>query len=349
MEKDYPFISVIIPCYNAKAFLERCLNSLFSEKGSDFEVILVDDGSNDGTLELVKDLSEKEPGLKLINLGKNSGAAAAKNAGARESQGQYLFFLDADTKVKDGWFKAITDFFANHPESGLAQAKLLKMNSDIFDCAGDLMSNFGFLVERSRNAKDQGQFNTCQPIFSLKTAGAVIRKDVFENIGGFDANYHIFWEDTDLAWRAWLSGWQVLFCPDLVVWHAYGTPEKTDRYYQDRENAYRIVYFGCRNHLITLIKNLGLKKMILVLPIVKISWFTLAILSLLSLKFNKGLSILNGLWANLSSLPQTLQKRKQIQKTRRITDQELFAIVGTKKNLGYYLGKAMAYVQGKPF
>lgn len=344
-----PLISVIIPCYNAKQFLARCLNSVFAEDGKTFEVIVVNDGSTDGTSDFVRNAFGKRENLKLITNKENVGSSQSKNIGVKNSQGAYLFFLDGDTKVKPGWSKTIPQFFENHKKAGLAQAKLLRMETDCFDYGGDLISSFGFLVERAKGARDQGQFDQPKPIFSLKTAGAIMKKAVFEDIHGFDPDYRIFWEDTDIAWRTWLRGSEVLFCPDITVWHAFNTPEKTSRYYQEREKSYQISYFGCRNMVSSLIKNLELKRLIFVLPINISCWLILAILFLLRLNFKKSGKILKGIGWNLIFLPKTLGKRKQIQMTRAISDQKLFSLVGTKQSFDYYLHKAAAYIKNKPF
>lgn len=342
-------ISVIIPCYNARQFLERCLNSVFAEDEKMFEIILIDDGSTDGTPDFIKAVFGKRKNLKLITNKENVGSSQTKNIGVKNSQGEYLFFLDSDTKVKPGWSKTIPQFFENHKRAGLIQAKLLRMETNSFDYAGDLISHFGFLIERARGVQDQGQFDQAKPIFGLKTAGAIMKKTVFEAINGFDPDYHIFWEDTDIAWRTWLAGFEVLFCPDITVWHASNTPEKTNQYYQERERAYQISYFGCRNMLSSLIKNLELKMLIFVLPINISCWLILSILFLFRLNPKKSLEILKGIGWNLIFLQKTLNKRKRIQTARMISDQKLFSLVGTKKGPDYYFNKAIAYIENKPF
>lgn len=349
MTKDKPVISVIISSFNGKHFLERCLESLFSEKGCSYEVVLVDNGSTDGSLEFVREKFGNEDQLKLVAIKENVGVAKARNIGAANASGRYFFFLDNDTKTKAGWSDEIVRFFEGNKKAGLAQAKLLKMGSNRFDSAGDWLSPLGFLVERARSAEDRGQFDRVAPILSLKTAAAIVKREVFEKIGGFDKDYYIFWEDTDFAWRTWLAGYQVLFAPRITVWHAYGTQEKDERYYQRYQKFYRITYLGCRNTITTLIKNLGRKRILTMLPTNIGCWLALSLLFLVRLRFDKTLAIFKGLLWNLIHLPQTLRKRDKIQSGRRISDDELFLKVGTKRELSYYLGKALAYVTGRPF
>jgi len=348
-ENESPkLVSVVIAAYNAQPFLVDCLNSLFSEPG-DFEIVWVDNGSTDQSSASVKAVFGRQDKLKLISLPQNVGSALARNIGAAHSSSQYLFFLDSDTVVKNGWLNEITRFFAQHPAAGLAQVKLLKMGTNNFDSAGDLFSPFGFLVERARGARDDGQFDRIEAIFSLKTAGAVMRRDVFQKIRGFDEDYYIFWEDTDLAWRTWLAGRPVLFCPQITVEHAFGTSQKTSRYYQERQRAYQITHLGCRNQLLTLLKNLGAARLILVLPAVSLSWLILAVLFFSCREPKKTLAIFQAFFWNLKNLRPTLAKRTRIQAERKINDDELFAAIGKNPGLLYYFGKAFAYIRNKPF
>jgi len=338
---DKILVSVIIANFNGEKFLPTCLNSIFQEKGN-YEVIVVDDGSTDESLKYLKAQGSR---LKIILNQKNLGAAEARNIGVKNSLGKYLFFLDNDTKIKKGWFKEVLNFFSTYKKTGLAQAKLLKMGTDRFDYAGDYLGPFGFLIERARSAKDQSQFNKEDRIFALKSAAMLARKDVFKKIGGFDQDYKIFWEDTDIAWRCWLAGYEVRFAPKIVVWHAYGTKKKDAQIYTRN----KVVYRGCKNQIITLAKNLGIKKLILILPVNIACWFVLALVFMAKFDLRKGLAILKGIGGNVAELPQTLKKRKLIQSTRKISDQKLFSLVGSKETAGYYLGKAWSYIVGKPF
>jgi len=343
-------VSVIIVNFNGRKFLPRCLGSIFREKGR-FEVVIVDDGSNDGSREQLKKLQianyKKQTNykIKIIFNKRNLGAARSRNIGAKNSSGKYLFFLDTDTKIKKGWSDEIDRFFTAYPRAGIGQAKILKMGTNRFDYAGDFLGPFGFLIERARSAKDRGQFNRVERIFSLKSAAMVARRNVFDELGGFDTDYKIFWEDTDISWRAWLLGYEVLFVPTITVWHAYGTKEKGVRPYIENKVYYR----GCKNNITTLIKNLSARRLMIVLPINVGCWLVLAALFFLRLKLREGRAILKGVGAAFFGLPQTLKKRTTIQKMRKIDDGQLFRQVGSKKSIFYYFGKGWAYVSGKPF
>lgn len=339
-----PTVSVIIANKNGEKFLKRCLDSILLEIGN-YEVVVVDDGSNDSSVEVVKTHFGKNEKLKLIVLKSNVGAAKARNLGVTASKGGYLLFLDADTKIKQGWYRETVGFFEKNRMAGAAQAKLLTMNTKKYDYAGDLMGSFGFLIERARGANDIGQFDKTTYIFSGKSAGMIIRRNVFEKLGGFDEDYQIFLEDTDLFWRTWLSGYKVMFMPTIVVWHAYWTDEKPFSHYIDNQVFYR----GCRNMIATQIKNFGVVRLFWNLPLVICTWMVLAIVFLVKGKPERFLALIEGVAWNIINLRKTLNKRNLIQKSRKISDNDLFRLVGTCRSLGYYLGKLRAYTSGVSF
>lgn len=339
-----PTVSVIIANKNGEKFLKRCLDSILLEIGN-YELIVVDDGSTDGSLCLLNKFFGKNRKVSIVDLGKNVGASKTRNVGVKKSLGKYFVFLDADTKIKPGWYRETIRFFEKNRTVGAAQVKLLTMNTTKYDYAGDLMGSFGFLVERARGAVDMGQFDETTYIFSGKSAGMIIRRNVFEKLGGFDEDYQIFLEDTDLFWRTWLAGYQVLFAPTIVVWHAYWTGEKPFSHYVDNQVFYR----GCRNMIATQIKNFGTVRLFWNLPLVICTWMILAVVFLIKGKPERFLALIKGVAWNIINLRKTLVKRSLIQKSRKISDRELFGIAGTSRDLGYYLGKLRAYTSGVSF
>jgi GT2 family glycosyltransferase len=304
-------VSVVIANKGGERFLKRCLDSIVVEKG-DYEVIVVDDPNG-------------------------VGAAAARNFGVANSTGKYILFLDVDTKIWPGWYKEILSFFRRNKKTGAAQVKIMRMGKNKFDSAGEFMGPFGFLVERARGAKDNGQFDEEELIFSGKSAGMIIRREVFEKLGGFDEDYQIFLEDTDLFWRVWLLGWQVRFCPKIVVEHAYLTKEKPMSFYLDNKVFYR----GCRNTIMNLIKNLEVGRL-WVVPVNVLCWLVLGLMFCLKGDLKRGKAMFAGVGWNIMHLPKTLKKRK-------LWDGKLPSEVMATRDLNYYFGKAKAYVTGRPF
>lgn len=339
-----PLVSVIIANKNGEKFLGPCINSLVKEKAANYEIVVVDDGSTGQSGVILKKLAIIHKQLRVLH-NQSTGAASARNLAIANSCGQYLFFLDNDTVTKPGWSKSIPKYFQKYPKTGLAQIKLLKLGTNCFDYAGDKLSPYGFLIERARNAPDRGQYDQNDLIFGLKSAGAIMRRQVFEQIDGFDKDYKIYWEDTDLAWRTWLAGWEVRLASSITVWHAYNTAIKDS----STAEKNRVTFYGCRNQLTSLFKNLGTLKLIVIIPVAAMAWLTIGGSFIVRGNTTKGLEVLRGIVAFIAQLPVSYKKRKLIQKTRQISDQDLFALVGDNKPAGYYFGKMRAYLTNQPF
>lgn len=337
-------VSVVIATRNNAQFLNACLCSLMQEKGKLFEIIVVDDCSTDGTKSKIAPFT-KHNRVSYYQLKKHRGASFARNYGAKKSTGTYLFFIDADTQVRPGWVKQIAAFFRLHKDSGAGQVKLIRKGTNRFDSAGDLLSNFGFLAERARYAIDKGQFDTQEYIFSGKSAGMIVRADLFDTLGGFDEEYRIFLEDTDFFWRVWLSGHSVYFVPSVVVFHAYGTTEKSKQYYVDNK-VYRR---GCANALTTYIKNIGGTRLLFLLPLHVVVRIVLSFAFLLSGSAYRSKELLLGIKDAAVSLPASLRKRKYIQEMRVVSDRQLFEKIGVVQPFSFYTTKIREFIGEKKY
>lgn len=339
-------VSVIIVNFNGVKFINNCVLSVLNNTAVSFEVIVVDNASGDKSLEMLKQNFLTEKKLKLISLKINKGPAFARNLAVKKSRGKYLVFLDYDTIVPNNWLKETVELLEREQKIAGGQLKILRMDQkNIYDSAGEKFTSFGFLSERARGCKDNKQFNKVENIFSGKGAGMIVKKNIFNKIGGFDEDYFMYWEEPDLSWRIWQSGYRFVFLATDKIWHAYVTKEKNDHYYQKSQ----VVYFGCRNAITTLIKNLEARNLIQILPLHIISWLILSCMFFITLEFSKSFFITKGIIWNFVNLPRILKKRRLVQKNRIISDDRIFELVGERKNILYYLGKSLAYVRGKPF
>lgn len=337
-----PTISIIIVNYKGRIYIKDCLNSIFKEKNTNYEVIVVDNNSRDGSIELIRNKFSSRKNFHIISLKKNVGAAGGRNTGAAKSMGRYLFFLDYDTIVKPGWSDQIVNFFKKNKKAGCIQAKLLKLGTNRFDYAGDYIGPFGFLIGRAEGAKDIGQFDKIDRIFSMKGAAMILKRTAFDRVGGFDADFEYLWEEPDLTWRLWLYGYEVFFFPFITVSHAYVSSSKNHEYY----TTANVTFKGCRNSVMALIKNLETKNLFLILPIHVLCLITICLLFFMTGQIKKSIDVLNAIVWNFKNIRKTQKKRVLIQKKRLVTDEELFDIVGAKKNISYYFKKAEAYITG---
>ncbi|WP_374685613.1 glycosyltransferase family 2 protein [Promineifilum sp.] len=212
-----PRVSVIIPHWNGRHHLDDCLTALRRQTWADHEVILADNGSTDGSQAYVR---EAFPEVRLLELGENRGFTGACNAGYAASRGEIVCLLNNDTEADPGWLTAVVNAFDRHPEVGVVASKMLLFDQrDHFHTAGDYYRVDGVPGNRGVWQADVGQYDREEPVFSACGGAAAYRRAMLAEIGFLDDAFFFSCEDVDLAWRAHLAGWQVLYVPTAVVYH----------------------------------------------------------------------------------------------------------------------------------
>ena len=212
-----PRVSVIIPHWNGLAHLDDCLTALRRQTFGDHEVILVDNGSSDGSQSYAR---ENYPEARLIELGQNRGFTGACNAGYAAARGEFVCLLNNDTEADPHWLACVVDAFERRPRAGILAGKLLLFDRrDHFHAAGDYYRVNGLPGNRGVWQADHGQYDREEPVFSACGAAAAYRRAMLDEIGFLDDAFFFSCEDIDLAWRAHLAGWEVRYVPTAVVYH----------------------------------------------------------------------------------------------------------------------------------
>ncbi len=240
-----PKISIVIITFNSKNFIKSCLDSVFTENYRDAEVIIVDNGSRDGTLDLIK----KYPEVILIENKKNLGACRARNQGIEASCGEWVLTLDCDVILEKDFFKKIMTFVGNLENSvGMLQPKNLKEDKKIIYSTGICLSGLRRFFDIGKGKPDNGRFDSQKYIFGACSAAALYRREMLEEIkqdtGYFDERFFFLVEDVDLAWRAQKRGWKALYYPEAVCYHkgdSSNTPRKIRQYLCFRNRYYSII------------------------------------------------------------------------------------------------------------
>ncbi|HDZ00222.1 MAG TPA: glycosyltransferase family 2 protein [Nitrospirae bacterium] len=330
---DFIVFSVVIVNYNGKAFLENCVRSILNNTYDNYEIIIVDNASTDGSINnIYKKFTHELQKIKIVTLEENYGPARARNEGVKVSQGKYVGFLDNDTEVHKDWIIEAAKDFDRNRELGIIQCKLLFLKEpNKIDCVGEFLGPNGFLIQRAKYKEiDEGQYDEKVELLAAKSAGMFIRKDTFNKIGGFDDDFFIYMEETDLCWRSWLAGYKTAFCSTSLIYHRYSTT--LDIVDKNRTN-YLIRFHGTKNYILTLIKNLGSLQLILVLPKHLIIWNGFILLLIVRGNFRSALNVMRGILWNLVHLPETLKKRSYIQSRRLLSDRMLLEIVMKKESI----------------
>ena len=207
-----PKISIIIVNYNGKELLQKCLESLFKTDYENFEVILVDNNSTDNSIEFV---TKEYPKIIVIKLDSNKGFAEPNNIGAKIAKGDHLLFLNNDTVTTSNFISEMIKVFEKDQKVAICQSLLLRPNGDV-DSSGDFIDRMG-IVYNSKTKIEQ-----IKEISSARGASMMIRKKIFDKLGGFDEKFFFSFEDVDLGWRSWILGYKVVIAPNSVVYHSAG-------------------------------------------------------------------------------------------------------------------------------
>ena len=215
-----PRVSVIIVNWNGCHHLAECLDSLAAQTFSDFEVILVDNGSIDGSVALVQ---ERYPTVKILPLSENTGFARGNNLGFAQAQGEYLVTLNNDTRVESGWLAALVAAADADPSIGMVASRIGSYTDpDRLDSIGVALCRDGM----SRAAYRQRRFSTLGlsgviDILLPSACAALYRRTMIAEVGAFDEDFFAYCEDTDLGLRGRLAGWGAVAALDAVVLHKY--------------------------------------------------------------------------------------------------------------------------------
>lgn len=312
MNTPIPHVSVIVPHWNGRHHLDDCLGALRRQTFTSFEVLLVDNGSTDGTQAYVR---EQYPEVSLLELGENRGFTGACNAGYAAAQGEIICLLNNDTEAEPDWLAAVVDAFARHPEVGIVASKILLFDRrDHFHAAGDYYRMDGIPGNRGVWERDEGQYDREEYVFGACGAAAAYRRQLIEEIGFLDDDFFFSCEDVDIAWRAQLAGWQVLYVPSAVVYHklkASGGSGVVGSYHDGRN----FLYLLWKNYPTSLLRrNWRL--------ILRAQW-EISAAALRAWRGESARARLRGQVAGLWGFFKMRPKHRQIQQQRRIDDATL--------------------------
>jgi len=215
-----PLASIIILNWNGKQYIKDCLVSLKKQSYKNLEVILVDNGSIDGSVSYIK--NNFSSFVKLIENKSNLGFATGNNIGIKNSKGKYILLLNNDTKANSSWAEELIKAAESDDSIGMCASKVLSLdNPKIIDNVGHLIYKDGLNRGRGRLEYDEGQYDTIEEVFLPSGCAALYRKKMLDEIGGFDEDFFAYSDDTDIGIRGRLAGWKCIYVPKAVVYHKY--------------------------------------------------------------------------------------------------------------------------------
>ena len=302
-----PDISVIIVTWNGKELLRRCLDCLSRQTFKEFEIIVVDNGSEDSTENYVQD---HWPEVRFLRLGRNFGFAKANNRAVDMARGRWLAFLNNDTFVLPEWLEAMMKATKRWPGAvAFTSHQLMAADPRYLDGTGDEYFIFGAAKRRDYLKQERDVDRDEGPVFGLCGAASIIKKDIFLALGRFDEDFFCYFEDVDLSWRIRLAGHEICYVPGAIVRHI---GSKT----AGRRNPWTL-YHSHRNQIWTIFKNIPLPLLFLTLPLH--CCYTLYLIIRVYRSSELRMACIRGKIDAFKGLPRFFKKRKEVLSSRKAT------------------------------
>ena len=248
--------TIIIPNYNGIKFLPDCIASLQKQTVGGFEILIVDNGSSDGSLEWIEQAAESDTGIRLISLPENKGFAGGVNEGLRAADSEYVLLLNNDTVAEEDFVEQLEKSISRDDSIFAVSAQMIKASDhSLIDSAGDGITWLGWAYQRGIDEKAELYQKECG-VFSACAGAAIYRKKVLDEIGIFDEMHFAYLEDIDLSWRARLAGYRIIYSPAAKVYHL-GSATSGSKY-----NSFK-VRLSSRNNIYLHYKNQPLLQLII--------------------------------------------------------------------------------------
>lgn len=247
-------VTVVIPNYNGLKFMEPCFAALEAQSEKDFDVLVVDNGSTDGSVEWLK-----ESGIPSVFLPENIGFPGAVNIGIKKAETPYVILLNNDTEPKPDYIREMIRMIERSPKIFSVSSRIIQLHhKELMDDAGDMYSLLGWAFQRGVGQPVAGYKKPCR-VFAACAAAAIYRREVFEEIGYFDESHFAYLEDVDVGYRARIYGYDNVYCPAAELYHV-GSGTSGSKY-----NSFK-VKLAARNNLYLNYKNMPLLQLLFNLP-----------------------------------------------------------------------------------
>jgi len=317
-----PFISIVIANYNGESYLNTCLTAVLNSSIKQYEVIVIDNNSNDSSVKIVNKFIKKDSRIRLLKNEVNLGVPASRNRAISKCRGEIVILLDNDTELKKDSLAQLIKPLINNKEVGAAQALLIDFeNRNLVQMAGGhLIPQAIWLMgfyERSvyKDIKSKLKLSNIIAI----SAALAVKKEVLDKIHNYDSLLYNYTDDLDLSWRIWIAGYRVVLAHNSIVYHYTKSVAKRinigannfDIYFQLSKNSFR-----------SMLKNYEIKNVIRYLPLSIFVNLARAILVLVRRgDISALLATLYSIWWSVKNLANTIQSRINTQRSRRFSDE----------------------------
>ena len=326
----FPKVTILIPNYNGKKWLKQLLPTLKRSTYPKSEILVVNNGSTDDSAKFLK---ENYPNVKILEIKKNRGYAGANNLGVKKARGKYVLLLNNDTQVTPDFLEPLVERIEKDSTVGAIQPQIrLMSNKNLIDSIGSFFTFTGFLYHYgySQPVKFK-KYQRELSVYSIKGACFLIRRKDYLDLGGIDESFVTYVEESDLCHRILLTGKKIIYIPQSIVYHFGGG----DMNVMTKSEV--VIFRSFRNRFVSYIKNLSLKKLLLVLPVHFLLCEILILMNLVRGKFKKAIAAQIGVIGWIPNLFSILKQREYIQgRIRKVTDDQIFSMVEHNPSLSYY-------------
>ncbi|HKU19091.1 MAG TPA: glycosyltransferase family 2 protein [Candidatus Saccharimonadales bacterium] len=321
-------VVVIIPNWNGAKRLGRAIESVLAQSHSNFSLIVVDNGSADGSRAVIERYANKDSRVRAIYREKNYGFTGGVNPGfevALAEGADYAAPFNNDASADKDWLKHLVAFLESHPRYGIAACTLLHEDGKTIDSTADLYTIWGIPYPRGRDEPASDRYNQDTDIFGASGGASMYRVRMLREIGLLDQDFFAYYEDIDLSFRAQLAGWRVGFVPAAVVYHEQGATSQgmgTHSKQPKGANTFTTKQY-MRNLPFILVKDMPASLLVRVLPRFI---FAYTLFFVKSFPEGRGGGALAGATQFWLHLPKKLLERQRIQKTRIVSPAYIWSI-----------------------
>ena len=313
------FVSVTIVTYNSGRFIKRCLESVLDQKYGPKEIVIVDNNSTDGTLDILEQFADR---CRVIYNSENIGFAAAQNQAIAESHGDWILTLNPDVLLLPGFIQALVDAGQIDSRVGTVCGKLLTIKSTfdlpekpLVDSTGIYFTPMLRHLDRGSQEVDNGHYLNNEYVFGATAAAALYRRTMIDDIAidgeFFDPDFFVYREDADVAWRAQLLGWRCLYTPQARGYHVRNVLPGNRRALPAAINMHSV-----KNRFLMRLKNITWN-------VYKKNWVSITARDVVVLTccLVREHTSLKAFWYVATNWKRVLEKRREIMRRRRVTDE----------------------------
>ncbi|MBC8167620.1 MAG: glycosyltransferase family 2 protein [Bryobacteraceae bacterium] len=317
------FVSVTIVTFNSGQFIRRCIESVLAQKYDKKEIIIVDNNSTDGTLDILEHFEDR---CRIFYNSDNLGFAEAQNQAIAESRAEWVLTLNPDVLLLPGFIQSLVDAGNIDPAIGSVCGKLLAIKSSfdlpdkpLVDSTGIYFTPMLRHLDRGSQEVDNGHYLQNEYVFGATAAAALYRREMIEDVAihgeFFDPDFFVYREDADVAWRAQLFGWHCMYTPQARGYHVRKVLPGNRRALPPVINMHSV-----KNRFLMRLKNITP-------DLYRRNWFSITVRDtvVLACCFAREQTSLKGCWYVIQNWRRVLSKREEIMKRRRVTDEDMAA------------------------